>query len=190
MFGYYGKIPAHGDFVRSRADVAFVAAWDAWLQDGLAASRAELAEDWEQAYQNAPIWRFCFGPKICGPHPMIGVMMPSQDRVGRRFPLTVFHPVSQDLSQNALDLEPFMTKLEDIALLALTEQLDKSQFSARLDTLVLPDLPATDGAEQMSYWLSTFFGGAPRRDTRTFEGLPKASYFADLLAPKEGDSHV
>lgn len=190
MFGYYGKIPAHGDFVRSRADVSFVATWDAWLQDSLAASRAELAAHWEQAYQNAPIWRFCFGPKICGPHPMIGVMMPSQDRVGRRFPLTVFHPVPHCVAPTALDMEPFMTKLEDIALLTLTEQSDKSQLSARLDTLALPDLPVTDGAKQMSYWLSTFFGGAPRRDTRTFEGLPKASQFADLLAPKKEDSHV
>lgn len=190
MFGYYGKIPAHGDFVRSRADVAFVAVWDAWLQESLAASRTALAGNWEQVYQNAPIWRFCFGPKICGPNPMIGVMMPSQDRVGRRFPLTVFHPVSQSVSLKTLDLEPFMTKLEDIALLTLTEQSDKSQLSARLDTLALPDLSETDGAKQRSFWLSTFFGGAPRRDVRTFEGLPKASNFADLLAPKGENSHV
>lgn len=190
MFGYYGKLPAHGDFVRSRADVAFVAAWDGWLQQGFAASRATLAADWESAYQNAPIWRFCFGPNICGRDPMIGVMMPSQDRVGRRFPLTVFHPVPRSVSPMALDMEPFMTKLEDIALLTLTEQSDKSHLSARLDTLVLPDLAVDEGSKQMSYWLSIFFGGAPRRDIRTFKGLPKASHFADLLAPKREDDNV
>ena len=90
MFGYYGKMPAHGDFVRSRADVGFVAGWDRWLQESLAESRAALGHAWQAAYEAAPIWRFALAAGVCGDAPVLGVMMPSQDRVGRCFPLTLF----------------------------------------------------------------------------------------------------
>lgn len=87
--GLYGKLPSHGDFLRRRASDAFVAAWDAWLQQGIAESRAALGDRWLDLYLTSPVWRFAAAPGACGPAPLVGVMAPSVDRVGRYFPLTV-----------------------------------------------------------------------------------------------------
>jgi type VI secretion system protein ImpM len=87
--GLYGKLPSHGDFLRRRASDAFVSAWDAWLQDCMAASRAALGDRWLDVYLTSPAWRFVAGAGACGAAPIIGLMVPSVDRVGRYFPLTI-----------------------------------------------------------------------------------------------------
>ena len=87
--GWYGKVPSLGDFVTRRLPGSFVAAWDDWLQASIAASRATLGPRWQPLYLNCPIWRFALFPGACGPGAWAGVMMPSVDRVGRCFPLTI-----------------------------------------------------------------------------------------------------
>jgi type VI secretion system protein ImpM len=87
--GFYGKLPSHGDFLRRRVSDAFVDAWDAWLREGLAASRSALGPRWLDVYLTSPSWRFVCGPGACGPTPVVGLMAPSVDRVGRYFPVTV-----------------------------------------------------------------------------------------------------
>ncbi|MBX9748982.1 MAG: type VI secretion system-associated protein TagF [Roseococcus sp.] len=87
--GLFGKLPAHGDFVRRALPRSFVTPWDAWLSEGIAASRAALGEDWDAAWEAAPIWRFRLAPGMCGPDAAVGVVATSVDTVGRRFPLTL-----------------------------------------------------------------------------------------------------
>jgi type VI secretion system protein ImpM len=87
--GLYGKMPAHGDFVRRALPGSFVAPWDAWLAAGIAAARERLGEGFASAWDEAPAWRFALPAGICGPDAVAGVMLPSADTVGRRFPLTV-----------------------------------------------------------------------------------------------------
>ena len=87
--GFFGKLPSHGDFLRRRASDAFVDAWDAWLRECLAASREALGERWLDVYLTSPAWRFVCAAGTCGPAPVIGLMVPSVDRVGRYFPLTL-----------------------------------------------------------------------------------------------------
>ncbi len=87
--GFFGKLPARGDFVSRRLDHKFRAGFDEWLQKSIAISQRQLGEGWLPAYLNAPIWRFVLGPDLCGEAPAIGVMMPSVDRVGRYFPLVL-----------------------------------------------------------------------------------------------------
>lgn len=87
--GLYGKLPAHGDFVRRALPKTFVDPWDAWLQAGIAAARAALGEAWEDAWRDGPVWRFALPAGACGPEAVAGVLVPSEDSVGRRFPLTL-----------------------------------------------------------------------------------------------------
>lgn len=87
--GLYGKMPAHGDFVRRALPGSFVAPWDAWLAAGIAAARDRLGEEFATVWDTAPAWRFALPAGICGPDAVAGVMLPSADTVGRRFPLTV-----------------------------------------------------------------------------------------------------
>ena len=87
--GLYGKLPSHGDFLRRRVADDFVTAWDAWLQASVIASRDVLADRWTDVYLTSPAWRFACGAGACGVAPVMGVMVPSVDRVGRHFPLTI-----------------------------------------------------------------------------------------------------
>ncbi|HEX7968785.1 MAG TPA: type VI secretion system-associated protein TagF, partial [Stellaceae bacterium] len=87
--GFFGKVPARGDFVSRRLVRDFTEPWDGWLQDALAMSAQQLAEAWLSTYLTAPIWRFLLSSGVCGEMPMLGVVMPSVDRVGRYFPLTL-----------------------------------------------------------------------------------------------------
>ncbi len=87
--GFYGKLPARGDFVQAGLPRSFTDPWDRWLQRVLAASQAMLGDRWLPAWLEAPVWRFALMPGVCGPDPALGLWLPSVDRVGRHFPLTL-----------------------------------------------------------------------------------------------------
>src|SRR5690242_5843652 len=91
--GWYGKLPSLGDFAGRRLPSIFVEPWDGWLASGMSAWR-ESDEEWLQAFLSAPASRFALGPGV--PFDLspgyAGVLVPSVDRVGRYFPLTVARP--------------------------------------------------------------------------------------------------
>ena len=65
--GYFGKLPAAGDFVQRRLPPVFVDAWDRAFSHALAGARDLLGDAWLQAYHAAPAWRFLLSPGIVGP---------------------------------------------------------------------------------------------------------------------------
>jgi type VI secretion system protein ImpM len=87
--GWYGKIPSVGDFASRRLPQHFIDVWHDWLQQGMAASRTFLGDGWLNQYLNSPIWRFLLTPGVCGASMWAGTLMPSVDKVGRYFPLTL-----------------------------------------------------------------------------------------------------
>ncbi len=84
--GFFGKLPARGDFVRANMPEDFVAPWDEWCRSMLFASRAALADEWLEAWMEAPVWHFLLPPGACGSQAVLGVWLPSMDKVGRHFP--------------------------------------------------------------------------------------------------------
>lgn len=87
--GWYGKMPALGDFASRRLPQHFVDACDAWLAQGIDMSRAQLGERWLEVYLNGPLWRFAWAPQVVDGQWWYGVIMPSVDKVGRYFPLVI-----------------------------------------------------------------------------------------------------
>src|ERR1700753_1284599 len=87
--GLFGKLPCNGDFLQRRLPQEFVDVWDAWVRESLAGSRSQLAGRWLEIYLTAPVWRFALARGLCGNDAYAGVFLPSVDRVGRYFPLTV-----------------------------------------------------------------------------------------------------
>ena len=87
--GFYGKLPARGDFVQRNLPRSFIDPWDNWLQEALAGSREQLGEQWLRSYLTSPVWRFALSGGLCGEQVVAGVLIPSVDRVGRYFPLAI-----------------------------------------------------------------------------------------------------
>jgi type VI secretion system protein ImpM len=87
--GFFGKLPSHGDFLERRVGSAFRDQWDDWMQRCIVESQQELAGRWLDCYLTSPMWRFYLCDGVTGSASYAGVLLPSVDRVGRYFPLTV-----------------------------------------------------------------------------------------------------
>ena len=143
--GFYGKLPSHGDFLSRRLPRQFVEPWDQWLQNGIAASREQLGKNWLDTFLISPIWHFGLTPGLCGDDAWAGVMMPSVDRVGRYFPLTLAAKVER--GQLPLLFDPacgWFDALTQLAFSSLDYQFDLQAFDEGLQSLRLSDfLPAS-----------------------------------------------
>lgn len=160
--GFFGKLPARGDFLRRDLPQEFVEAWDAWLAAGIAESRALLGEDWLPAFLEAPVWHFALAPGVAGPG-MAGVLMPSVDRAGRYFPLTLAAPATHApllLAQGA-----WFEALAAAGIAALSEEATLEAFEAALAALPPLPEPARPAA---------FAGGLGAADATTLLGASSA----------------
>ena len=131
--GWYGKIPFLGDFVSRRLPTSFIDSWDLWLQEAMTVSRSQLGEDWLSTYLTSPIWRFMLMPGICGNSMWAGILMPSVDKVGRHFPLTIALQVEPQpkVMLGILSAQAWYASLEQVALSSLDfnsspEDLDRN----------------------------------------------------------------
>lgn len=149
--GWYGKLPGLGDFASRRLPEGFIRRWDAWLQQSLAATRAQLGTSWADAYLTMPIWRFVLAPGLVDPQGWAGVLMPSVDRVGRQFPLTLAMALSSDAAAAhvVFEAEDWFGDLEDAALGVLDptrgpDELDRALSNCGIEP---PEAPSVDGVD-------------------------------------------
>lgn len=140
---WWGKLPSQGDFVGRRVPHALMQSWDAWLRDGIDQLRLEAGAQWAEQFFQSPLWFFMCPASFMG-LPMIGVVGPSVDRIGRLFPLTVF-AVGDDakavLSLNE-HIEHFLLEARDALIDARRIPLAAQQLDERVVTLRWPfELP-------------------------------------------------
>ena len=179
--GFYGKLPCRGDFMQRRIPQEFLNAWDAWLQEGLHASRRQLGPQWLELYLTSPVWRFVLAEGVCGESAYVGVMLPSVDRVGRYFPLTLVSPLEvgtclleaacgagrawsdsaetlgrKALEADDLDLEDFDAEVEALAALLDVEEFERSN---RLMEYIVH----SGFAGSASAWHISMLGDTPQR---------------------------
>ncbi|HKQ23913.1 MAG TPA: type VI secretion system-associated protein TagF [Burkholderiales bacterium] len=137
--GYFGKIMSFSDFVSRRLPRNFIEPWDDWLQQSVLSSKERLGPGWNDIYLTSPIWRFVLSRGVCGPTAWAGVLMPSIDRVGRHFPLTLAVEMPDAFGPLAVLAETaWFEGLEELALSTLDEPFDVEAFDALLQRLVLP----------------------------------------------------
>ena len=136
-WGAFGKIPTMGDFLRVDVPAGFVEAWDTWLQGCMLSARRDLGARWQECYFSAPIWRFTLSQGLAGKLPVIGVLVPSVDRVGRHFPLTLMAPLTQGapVILTHLTADATFTRLEELALEVLERDIDRTQLAHRMAAL-------------------------------------------------------
>lgn len=148
--GWYGKLPALGDFAGRRLPHGFVAAWDAWLQRGMVHSQEHLGAAWLDSFLTAPVWGFVLGARTLDTQTWAGIVLPSVDRVGRYFPLTLCAALPRmSFSADALlALQRWMDALEQAARAGLDPQASVEGFDAELVKSTPPvfaPLTAADG---------------------------------------------
>lgn len=153
--GFFGKFPVRGDFISRRLPADFIRDWDGWLQGSLTASREVLGENWLAVYLTSPLWRFILSPGVCGPHGWMGVLMPSVDRVGRYFPLTLALALNRDngLAGLFVSAADWFGRLEHLALSCLEDGFDLDIFDKQLQQEALPasmDSGPVRGADRKS----------------------------------------
>ena len=76
----FGKLPALGDFLFRGPALSAMHELDGWLQQ-------ELAQVVDDPDEPRPPWRFVTAERPGSGGRLAGVMIPSRDRVGRRYPL-------------------------------------------------------------------------------------------------------
>jgi type VI secretion system protein ImpM len=189
--GWFGKLPSLGDFASRRLPEVFVRRWDRWLQRGLVAARTQLGERWLDVYLVAPVLRFWVAPGPLGEQAWAGLMMPSVDRVGRHFPLTIAQPL-QPLAA-ALASNAWFAALDQRARQVLDVEFTVERFEAALEALDADPQAADPGAQALAARLTAGGGaqGAPSVwwcgdadegcQFRHFDGLPPGSAFVSLI---------
>jgi type VI secretion system protein ImpM len=170
--GWYGKIPALGDFASRRLSSGFVKPWDGWLQRALVSSRASLRERWQDIYCNSPIWRFALLPGVCGNDGWTGIMMPSVDKVGRHFPFTIALPIEPhpELITTVFAAQDWFAAIEQIALSSLSMDFEVVELESRLAATPFGTYPPADHPES----------AAARELARWWTGQPGVPIFVSL----------
>lgn len=163
--GYFGKLPAAGDFVQRRLPPVFVDAWDRAFSHALAGARDLLGAAWPQAYHSAPAWRFLLAPGVVGPAAWGGVVLPAADRVGRCFPMVVAARLAGGAAHPGVldDGGRWFAQVADVARTAQADRgIDVARFDAAVAALVLPEdpceptvpvLPPSIDRSRRDYWL-------------------------------------
>lgn len=151
--GFFGKIPATGDFVSRGLPGEFVRQWDRWAARHL----APLITDgtWPD-----PIGlRFLLGPGALSPSvpvPMAGITLPSADRIGRRFPLTVAASLMTATTNLAVSASRWFDQIEDAATAAQAGSTSADEFAAELAALPFPTVEAgSETVRGIVFWIDT-----------------------------------
>lgn len=173
LAGYFGKMPARGDFVAGSLGREFVEPWDDWIQASIEQSRDRLGEQWLDIYLTSPLWCFALSPSICGEHAWGGVLMPSVDAVGRYFPLTIAAPLSRETNIVTLPTaaHDWYSRAEALARSSLDDEFDLGVFDQGIAGLGAPGGQAIATSEEQSHNNAARLGHAWRF------GMPVAGQF-------------
>lgn len=177
--GFFGKIPARGDFVRYGLPARFVTAWDEWASAAVTAAQARMEGGFHDAWLQAPAWRFVLSPGICGPDAAIGVWLPGIDRIGRLFPL-VFAVLGSDAGALSEAEGEWLAVAEHAGRDALAVDEGPESLLARVSAPLPPGALAAPQVEGAGIWWTE---GGPRvaRCVLAHDTLPPPDGFAAML---------
>jgi type VI secretion system protein ImpM len=152
--GWFGKLPCSGDFVFRRIPRALVDVLDTWLSRGLSEFRAAMPNDWRSHFAAASAWNYAIPACVDGGTTLIGLIVPSRDRVGREFPLCAGIALPPDAATNRLlaDAHGWLWSLGQVVVEARDRVLPLEEFDAQVQAIPLPPVskrgpPSTGGAD-------------------------------------------
>ncbi|RWO84933.1 MAG: type VI secretion system-associated protein TagF [Mesorhizobium sp.] len=168
--GFYGKMPATGDFVSRRLPGDFVRIWDRWLAQHIVPLIG--METWPRP----TALRFLAGPASFGPS--AGIILQSADRVGRQFPLSVVAQLA-DASIQLARADAWFSRIEEAAIAAQRGETTPDELDAALGALPVPPVqPGEEVISDMVMWTahSDIFDVDPLSPQATLEQIFAASW--------------
>jgi type VI secretion system protein ImpM len=137
QLGYFGKTRHRGDFVRFNLPQSFTKVWDDWLQQLILDGEQHHQNEWKSLYDNAPAHRFVLSAGIAGSQMWLGMLLPSQDKVGRRFPfcLAMSLPEENLPCVTASRMTPWFCDAQNLLARMQTSDFDFDQLQAELGKL-------------------------------------------------------
>ena len=167
MPGFFGKVPARGDFISRRIPSSLQSDWENWLAALVVAAREALGEAWPDAWLTAPLWHFLLGSSLLAPSGAAGVLIASADRIGRLYPFTIIGAASNALSSDRLVHNDWDRSAEALTVSALEDDFDPEALDAALVELGPP--PAVAGvARATGHWPLAFEGDWPNEEADVF----------------------
>lgn len=141
VMGFHGKVPARGDFVGHGLPSAVLGPWDRWLSAALGEAGRRLGGEWGPLFAQGPAWRFALSAGLCGGTALVGVWMPSADRVGRQYPFTIAAglPAGLDIADSPAACAAWLARAEALAADACRAGADVEGLPARLAILGRPE---------------------------------------------------
>lgn len=181
QYGWFGKVPCVGDFVRSGLSTQFVGAWDDWMQKLMVAGREELGERWRECYFSAPIWRFALSAGLAGPYAVTGIVMPSVDRVGREYPLCLAVELETLVWSAYKSVEPMFEQLEETALTMLEDGSSLSTLKDALERIPAPQRLTLPRFGTIGLGWASVTNGDPELALATLAAPQPASIFVSTV---------
>jgi type VI secretion system ImpM family protein len=125
----FGKLPSAGDFIRYNASGPAMRALDTWVQRGLLHAAGRLGRAMEARYDAALPCGFVL--HLDGaPSTLAGLLLPSRDRTGRKYPFMVVREVSGRAMPS--DIAPFASEALRLAA-SLSQSVDTASIGTRLE---------------------------------------------------------
>ncbi|NIF20233.1 type VI secretion system-associated protein TagF [Candidatus Pantoea multigeneris] len=138
FISWYGKLPSAGDFLQRRFPSVLKNQWSQWFQVGMQQRQVEQPS---LPFMQAVAWNFIVPPMIGSQLVQMGCVVPSQDSVGRLWPLTAlcsFSPNSWS-QQQLLSAGHWYRQLSQLLVEAVRHRHSPEQLDS--DLLALAPLP-------------------------------------------------
>ena len=200
--GVFGKSPSQAGFVSLRLSAGFMRTWENWLQASLRTSQRVLGDAWLDLYLSSRVWRFVLPAKICDDRAWAGLFIPSVDREGQYFPLTLAARITASQANKKLldQAVEWFDHLEQLAISSLAEDFDITHLDEALQEIgqienwkktsfrQLLATPFTNPRHGNSLWQARGYDHLVPA-AKEFSGLPTPGDFVGLMtehAPLEG----
>jgi len=140
LVGWFGKLPALGDFTGRELPLALREHLHDWFAQGMGQLTRRHGDHWKAAYQLAPVWHFAMNAQLWDTRPLIGCLAPSMDRIGRCSPILALRSVeAANLPEQLPPHSRWLYQVEALLRQAIRNDLTVDAIQPELEAALATD---------------------------------------------------